>query len=306
MADVAGINTAVPARPRTRWLDPVAASLAGPALFLMLVFLIGPLVVVVLLSMSDYQLGAASLRFVGFDNYADMFSDRTFTKSLINTLIYVGVVVPCSVLLGLGAAMLIEADRQLRGFYRAVYFLPVMATLIAMAIVWEFMLHPQFGVVNLTLEAFGIPGQSWLQNPSLVLFTLCAIGIWQSIGFNMVLFMAGLTAIPPDLYEAGAVDGANTSLDRFRLVTWPMLGPVTLFVIVMTSIRSFQVFDTVQVITKGGPNKASEVLLHTMYTEGFSFFRTGYAAAITVIFLLFVLALSALKIFVLDKRTHYA
>lgn len=282
-----------------------AGMLAGPALVLMLVFLIGPLLVVIGLSLTNYQLGASSLRFVGLGNYAEMLADRTFRKSLTNTLIYVGIVVPSSVLLGLGAALLIEADRSLRTFYRAVYFLPVMATLIAMAIVWEFMLHPQFGVVNLMLSAVGLKGQNWLQDQSLVLFTFCAIGIWQSVGFNMVLFMAGLTAIPSDLYEAASVDGVNNGLDRFRIVTWPMLGPVTLFVIVITSIRSFQVFDTVEVLTKGGPNKASEVLLYTMYTEAFSFFRTGYAASVTVIFLAFVLALSALKVFVLDRRIHY-
>lgn len=283
-----------------------AGALAGPALALILIFLIGPLLCVVALSLTDYQLGAPTLRYIGLGNYAEMFADRTFMKSLANTLIYVGVVVPCSIGLGLGAALLIEADSQLRSFYRAVYFLPVMATLIAMAIVWEFMLHPQFGVINLVLNSVGLNGQNWLQNRSLVLFTLCAIGVWQSLGFNMVLFMAGLTAIPADLYEAASVDGVNNPLDRFRTVTWPMLGPVTLFVIVITSIRSFQVFDTVAVLTHGGPNKASEVLLFTMYSEGFSYFRTGYAAAVTVIFLIFVLILSALKVFILDKRVHYS
>ncbi len=283
-----------------------AGALVGPALILMLVFLIGPLLIVVILSLTDYQLGAPALRFIGLGNYAEMFADRTFMKSLANTLIYVGVVVPCSVVLGLGVALLIEADRRLRAFYRAVYFLPVMATLIAMAIVWEFMLHPQFGVINLFFSHIGLPGQNWLQNRSLVLFTLCTIGIWQSLGFNMVLFMAGLTAIPQDLYEAAVVDGVNNAFDRFRIVTWPMLGPVTLFVVVITSIRSFQVFDTVAVLTHGGPNKASEVLLYTMYSEGFSYFRSGYAAAVTVVFLVFVLFLSALKVFVLDKRVHYA
>lgn len=283
-----------------------AGLLAGPALALMIVFLIGPLLCVIALSLTDYQLGARTLRFIGAGNYVEMLGDRTFRRSLENTLIYVAVVVPGSVALGLGAALLIEADRRFRAFYRAVYFLPVMATLIAMAIVWEFMLHPQFGLVNLLLEKVGLPGQNWLHDQSLVLFTLCAIGIWQSLGFNMVLFMAGLTAIPADLYEAAAVDGVDSGLDRFRTVTWPMLGPVTLFVVVITSIRSFQVFETVEVLTKGGPNKASEVLLYTMYSEGFSYFRTGYASAVTVVFLLFVLALSAIKVFVLDKRVHYS
>jgi len=296
---------AVRTRPRHRRHGAVAAVLAGPALALILLFLIAPLACVALLSLTDYQLGAATLNFVGGKNYAEMFSDRVFQKSLTNTLIYVAITVPGSVLLGLGAALLIEADKSLRTFYRAIYFLPVMATLIAMSIVWEFMLHPQFGVVNQVVKVLGFARIDWLQNQSIVLFTLCGIGIWQSLGFNMVLFMAGLTSIPNDLYEAAAVDGADLAIDRFRLVTWPMLGPVTLFVIVISAIRSFQVFDTVQVLTKGGPNKASEVLLYTMYSEGFEFFRSGYASAVTMVFLLFVLGLSAFKVFILDKRVHY-
>ena len=292
--------------PPRRGHGAVAAVLAGPALALIVLFLIGPLACVALLSLTDYQLGAATLNFVGGKNYAEMLADRVFQKSLTNTLIYVAITVPGSVLLGLGAALLIEADQSLRAFYRAVYFLPVMATLIAMSIVWEFMLHPQFGIVNQVVKTLGFARVDWLQNQSVVLFTLCGIGIWQSLGFNMVLFMAGLTSIPKDLYEAAAVDGADLAIDRFRLVTWPMLGPVTLFVIVISAIRSFQVFDTVQVLTKGGPNKASEVLLYTMYSEGFEFFRSGYASAVTMVFLLFVLGLSALKVFVLDQRVHYA
>ena len=261
---------------------------------------------IALLSVTDYQLGAKTLRLVGLTNYSEMFGDRVFRRSLENTLIYVGVVVPISVGLGLAAALLIEAGASLRAFYRTVYFLPVMATLIAMAIVWEFALHPTLGLVNLTLKAIGFAGVDWLQDRRIVLYTLAGIGIWQSVGFNMVLFMAGLQGIPKDLYEAASVDGVSNGWDRFRTVTWPMLGPVSLFVIVITAIRSFQVFDTVQVMTKGGPNRASEVLLYTMYSEGFEFFRTGYAAAVTMVFLAFVLALAVLKTWFLDRKVHYA
>lgn len=282
-----------------------ALALAGPATALIFIFLIGPLIAIALLSLTDYQLGAGTLRFVGLANYAEMFADRVFRRSLENTLTYVAVVVPLSVGLGLGAALLIEAGSSLREFYRTVYFLPVMATLIAMAVVWEFALHPKFGMVNLGLKAVGLAGQDWLQDRRIVLYTLSAIGIWQSVGFNMVLFMAGLTSIPRDLYEAASVDGVSTGWDRFRTVTWPMLGPVSLFVVVISAIRSFQVFDTVQVMTKGGPNRASEVLLYTMYSEGFSFFRSGYAAAVTMVFLVFVLALALLKAWFLDRRVHY-
>ena len=294
---------AAPSTPAHDWRHTLRVLvLTAPALVLMLVFLIIPLVAVILLSFTDYQLGASSLTVIGFDNYVEMAHDQTVRISLVNTFIYVAIVVPASVALGLGAALLIEVDTSLRGFYRSTYFLPVMATLIAMAVVWEFMLDQRFGVVNLFLRSIGLGSHDWLHDRSLVLYTLCGIGIWQSVGFNMVLFLAGLTAIPRELYEAADVDGARSALDRFALVTWPMLGPVTVFTVVITAIRAFQVFDTVNVLTDGGPNKASEVLLHTIYKEGFVYFRDGYAAALIVVFLAFILALSAIRVFVLDKR----
>jgi multiple sugar transport system permease protein len=309
MADVAAVALPVPGaagRRRVRMsLQAAAYALSAPALVCMLLFLLAPLAIVLWLSFTDYQLGAHGLRVIGLGNYAEMARDATFQKSLRNTLIYVAIVVPGTVGLGLGAALLIEADRSLRGFYRAAYFLPVMATLIAMAIVWEFMLHPQLGLINHLLRAMGFSGRDWLHDQSIVLYTLCAIGVWQSLGFNMILFMAGLTAIPKDLYEAAAVDGVHSGWERFRTVTWPLLGPVTLFTLIISAIRAFQVFDTVAVLTMGGPNKASEVLLYTMYTEGFSFFRTGYAAAVAIVFLVFVLVLSAIKLFLLDRKVHY-
>jgi multiple sugar transport system permease protein len=276
--------------------------LTAPAVFLMLVFLIGPLVCLIALSFTDYQLGAPSISYVGLANYDEMTDDNTVRISIANTLIYVAIVVPASVVLGLGAALLIDADGSLRSFYSAAYFLPVMATLIAMANVWGFMLDPRIGAVNFALKAFGFKPLDFLNDRKIVLFTLCGIGIWQSVGFNMVLFMAGLTAIPSELYEAASIDGARRGASRFALVTWPMLAPVTLFTVVITAIRAFQVFDTVQVLTGGGPNKASEVLLHTIYSEAFGYFRVGYAAALVVVFLAFILALSAIRVFVLDRR----
>jgi multiple sugar transport system permease protein len=278
--------------------------LTAPAVALMVVFLLGPLLAVVALSFTNYQLGQPSLSFVGLANYLEMTEDETVRISLANTLIYVAIVVPASVGLGLGAALLIEVDTSLRGFYRASYFLPVMATLIAMAIVWEFVLDARFGAVNMALKAMGWKPVDFLHDRKVVLFTLCGIGVWQSVGFNMVLFMAGLTAVPRELYEAAAMDGAGRGLERFRLVTWPMLGPVTLFTVVITAIRAFQVFDTVQVLTDGGPNKASEVLLHTIYAEAFNFFRDGYAAALVVVFLAFIMALSAVRLFVLGRGSR--
>jgi multiple sugar transport system permease protein len=145
----------------------------------------------------------------------------------------------------------------------------------------------------------------WLHNPDTALLALAAIGVWQNLGLAMVLFMAGLKAIPPDLYEALAMDGADGAWERFRRVTWPMLGPALVFVVSITAIRSFQVFDTVQVLTEGGPNKATEVLLFTMVQEGFTFLRSAYGAALTVVFLGLTLVLTLAQTALLDRRAHY-
>ncbi|WP_291627599.1 sugar ABC transporter permease [Bradyrhizobium sp.] len=271
----------------------------------MLVMLLGPLAGVIALSFTDYQLGAPHLSWIGLANYQDLFADKVFWTALRNTLTYVVIVVPGAVVAGLAIALLIQSGTSLRSLYRTIYFLPVMATLIAMAVVWEFMLHPQFGLVNGLLRGAGLPAFAWLQDRNTALYALCAIGIWQAVGFNMVLFLAGLVSIPKQLYEAAEIDGASSGWARFRLVTWPMLGPVTTFVVVISGIRSFQVFDTVHVLTKGGPSKSTEVLIHTMYTEGFEFFRSGYAAAITVVFLVFVLLLTLVKSRLADRGVHY-
>jgi multiple sugar transport system permease protein len=280
--------------------------LSAPAIVCLFGILLLPTLATVLLSFTDWQFGAPTLRWIGLDNYAHLAADRVFWKSLTNTTVYVGVVVPLSVGLALGAALLIEAGTSGRAFYRAAYFLPVTATLIAMATVWEVMLHPSIGLINLAIDALGFAKQNWVKDPDLALFTLAGIGIWQALGLNMVLLLAGLKSIPRDLSEGAAIAGADGPWTRFVTVTLPMLGPALSFVLIISAIRSFQVFDTVAVLTEGGPNKATEVLLYTMYQEGFSFFRAGYGAALTVVFLAFVLLLTLVKARIAEKRVHYS
>ena len=170
---------------------------------------------------------------------------------------------------------------------------------------WTFLLHPKLGPINGLLGVVGIAPRAFLSDPSLALPTLAMIGIWHLVGFNMVLFLAGLTAIPKDLYEAAEIDGCANPVDRFLTITWPLLGPTTMFVIVTTSITAFKVFDTVAVMTRGGPMGSSEVLLYDIYLEGYQYFHMGYAAALTLVFLAFVLLFSILQTFVLERRVHY-
>lgn len=284
----------------TGWLLTLPAALA----FLLLV--LAPTLAAVTLAFTDFELGAGPPAWIGLENFRELLEDQGFLKSFRNTVLYVGLVAPASVALGLALALLIESRAPLRGFFRAVFFLPVVSLTVAMASAWQYLLHPTIGPINAALRAIGIAGPNWLSDSSTVMLSLSAIGVWEGAGFNMVLFMAGLTAIPKELREAAHVDGARSAWERFRLVTWPLLGPTTLFVVTISLIRAVRVFDTVAVLTRGGPNKASEVLLYTMYTEGFTFLRLGYSAAITLVFLAIVLALMWVQTKVMDKRVHYA
>lgn len=281
------------------------AGFALPAFILLLTTILAPLAALAWLSFTNYELGAIDIDFLGLKNFQKALVDPVLRRSLVNTLLYVAIVLPGAVVLSLAVAILIHRRKRTRSIYEVIYFLPVTSTLIAMATVWQFLLHPKLGPINGILHALGFGEVAFLSEPAFVIPTLAAIGIWQLIGFNMVLFLAGLSTIPRDLYEAAEVDGCVHPIDRFLRVTWPLLGPTTMFVIVTTSITAFKVFDTVAVMTRGGPMGSSEVLLYVTYLEGFQYFHMGYAAALTLIFLAFILVFSIAQTFVLDRRVHY-
>jgi multiple sugar transport system permease protein len=289
--------------PADRRMARLGLLFAAPSAILLLAFYIIPIVVLGAFSVTDYQLGALSIHFVGLENFTKAFSDTVFLRSLRNTVIYAAIVIPSGVLLALGVALLVYNRKKSRAFWEIAYFLPVTATLVAMATVWQFLLHPSLGPVNAAIKAFGFEPVAFLSNPVLLIPTMAMIGIWQVLGFNMVLFLAGLTAIPRDLHEAARLDGAKHPIDRFLTVTWPMLGPTTLFVVVTTSISAFKVFETVAVLTKG--RFGSETLLFELYLEGFEYSNTGYAAALTLLFLVIVLILSIGQMVHMDRKVHY-
>ena len=305
----------------------------GPAVILMAVILILPVLVAGMLSFTDYNLGSPSFEWVGSKNYEALTKYRSYNKMFTASLTYVLVVVPSSVLLGLGAALLISSVRFGGDFYKAIFFLPVMATLLAMAIAWEFALDPVVGMVNdflrsgcsvgwwhslLTGSWLGLnPADSWYGNSCVermpnwlgdkkyALSTISFIGIWQAFGFNMVLYLAGLTGVPRDLYNAAEMDGANSAWERFRLVTWPMLGPTHVFVVTITSIRSFQVFDTVEALTRGGPSKSTYLMVYAMFEKGIKQNLIGMGSAITIVFLAFVLMITLTQVYFVNRRVHY-
>ena len=277
----------------------------APAAVLVTLFVIAPVGVLVLLSFSDWQLGSSTLRYTGLGNYRQLATDPVFWVSLRNTAFYVALVVPVATGLALVAAIAIRGAGRLAAFYRTAFFLPVTTTVVAMALAWEFLLHPSFGLVNLVLAEFGVRGPVWLRDADTVLYALAAIGVWLKFGYYVVLFLAGLSTLPTDLYDAAAVDGIDRPLDRFRYVTWPLLGPTVLFVVVVATIQTFQVFEIVATLTQGRPGRASEVLLFTIFQEGFVYFRTGYASALTVVFLCLILVLVLAKFRYFDRKVYY-
>ena len=298
-----GATVQATGRTRALRLALTGALFAVPAFVLILLLIIVPLVMLIGLSFTDYEIGAVVVNWVGLANFERALADPVFRRAMINTLLYVAIVLPGGVGLGLLIAILVHQRTRSRWFYEVVYFLPVTTTLISMAAVWQFLLHPRLGPVNAILKGLGFSEQAFISDPDLLVPTLAAIGLWQLVGFNMVLFLAGLSAIPRDLYDAAAVDGAGGPIDRFLTVTWPMLAPTTLFVAVTSSITAFKVFDTVAALTQG--KYGSEVILYAIYLEGFQYFKMGYAAALTVIFLGFMLVFSIVQAFQLDRRVHY-
>ena len=279
--------------------------LCAPATLAFAAFVLVPTLAVGVLSLTDYELGLPTLRFVGFDNFAELLADRGFATSVRNTAMFVAFVTPASIAAGLALALLIEANVRGRAFFRAAFFLPVVSLIVAMATAWQYLLHPTIGPVNAALRAFGIAGPNWLGSSDWVLVSLAFISIWENAGFNLVLILAGLTAIPRELYAASEIDGVRSAWERFRLVTWPLLGPTMLFVVLITTIRAIRTFDTVATLTQGGPNKASELIVYTIYQEGFTFLRMGYAAAMTVVFLAVVLVLMLVQQRLMERRVHY-
>ena len=319
------VGTLHPTTARTR-RDWAALWLLAPAAALMFVILLVPIGVAIVLSFTDYSLGNDGFSWVGLENYERLFTRSSYAKMFSATFAYVAVVVPVSVALGLGAALLVNSVRRGGDLYKTIYFLPVMAALLAMAIVWEFAFHPTIGIVNQTLQlgcgtavwpallgewyregcADGFP--IWLRERETAFWAICFIGVWQAFGFNMVLYLAGLTGVPRELYHAAEMDGAASAWERFRLVTWPMLGPTTVFVVMITTIRSFQVFDTVEAIypQSGGPGKSVYVMMFALYEKAIKQNLVGIGAAITVLFLVFVMVLTLTQRWLVERRVHYA
>jgi len=272
----------------------------APALVLILVFFVVPVVASLLLSLTDFDIYAVAsrenLRLVGVENYRRLLHDPLFWVALRNTALFVVVAGPLSIGLSLVAALLVS-DRavRLRALFRTMFFLPVVTTLVAVAVVWRYIYHPRFGLLNYALGAVGIGPIDWLGDPRFAMPAIILMAVWKNFGFNMVIFVAGLQSIPERLYEAARVDGAGSGA-QFRWVTLPLLAPTFLFVLVITMIGYFQLFAEPYVMTQGGPSHATLSLVMLMYLQGFRWWTMGYAAALAFVLFAIILVLTLITL----------
>jgi len=291
-----------PAERRAAWV------LLSPALGAIVLFFAVPLVTALFLSLTDFDIYAladiGNARFVGLENYTRLLRDPLFWKVLRNTLVFVAIGVPLTLAAALGGALLVNSKlARLRGLYRTVFFSPVVTTLVAVAVVWRYLYHPRYGLINQMLGLVGLPAIDWLGNPAWATVAITLLAVWRSFGYGLVIYVAGLQSIPDSLYEAAQLDGAGP-WRQLRDITLPLLVPTTLFVAVLTTVSLFQIFAEPYVMTRGGPLYATTSITLLMYEQGFRWWNLGAAAAIA--FVLFALIIAATGLQVALRRMRSA
>lgn len=271
----------------------------GPALVAIGVFFFVPVLAAFALSFTDFDIYALGsfdyARFVGFKNYARLLADPLFWKAFRNTLEFLLIGGPLSIGVSLAAALMIQSKLvRWKGFFRTAYFTPVVTTLVAVAVIWRFIYHPRFGLLNYLLSLAGIGGIDWLGDQHWAMPAIILMAVWKNFGYNMVIFIAGLQNIPAELYEAASIDGAG-HLQQFRTITVPLLAPTTVYISILTMIGYFQLFSEPYVMTQGGPLNSTLSIVLLMYQQGFRWWNMGYSAALAFVLFAFILAGSFLQ-----------
>ncbi|MBM7842367.1 carbohydrate ABC transporter permease [Herpetosiphon giganteus] len=275
----------------------VAWAFVAPALLLLCIFLIAPFGLAFYLSLTDQRLVPnlnIPTRFVGFKHYLAMWQDATFVRALLNNFLFVLIVVPVQTSFALFLAILVNQKIKAINFFRTIYFIPVVTMMAIVAVVWTFLYNPDQGIINSFIQtiSFGQLGPyRWLEDPKLAFPAIMLMSIWQGVGFQMVIYLAGLQEIPGELYEAAELDGAD-AWQQFRFVTLPQLRNTSVFVVISTTIMAFKLFDQVEIMTKGGPNDATVTAMLHIVNSGFRSQKVGYASALSVVFFVIVLLIS--------------
>ncbi|MCM3629450.1 sugar ABC transporter permease [Paenibacillus glycanilyticus] len=268
-----------------------------PTMLLFIAFTIIPVVMALYLSFTNYDV-VSRMEFVKFDNYKKMLEDDLYWTTFKNVFFYAVVFVPLNIIISLLLAMLLNFKRFGVKLFRTMNYLPTLTSAVAAATVWIWLLHPEFGLVNNLLSYIGITGPAWLAQTETAMFSIIMVTLWQSVGSNMVIYIAGLQGVPDYLYESAKLDGA-TAFDRFRYITWPQLRPTTFLVSTMAIIGALQMFDQAFVLTQGGPGNVTKTPVYLIYNQGFNQLKMGYASAQA-----FVLAVAILIFSFINMRIN--
>ena len=273
------------AKNRIKWRENVVAyTFLGPALLLLLLFLIIPAIMSVYYAFTDYYLLTPDMRkFVGLDNFINLFKDPIFLKSLANTLKFVVWVIPLQIGAALGLALLLNKQRKANTFFKVAYFSPVVMSLVVISVLWLYLLNPNEGIINNVLTYFGVSAQPFLTGSKQAMFTIVFVSAWQGAGFQMLIFLAGLQNIPGDVYEAAQLDGMN-KWQRFIYITLPLLKPTSIFIFITTLIGAFKLLVQPMVMTQGGPVNSTMTVVYYIYQTGFTDRMVGYASSIALLF----------------------
>jgi sn-glycerol 3-phosphate transport system permease protein len=278
--------------------------LLAPAAVLLVAFTFYPTVATLIDSFYSTPSGRSPARLIGTDHFQTMAADPIFRRAFVNNLIYAAVIIPASMGLALAMALLVNAKIAGRGLVRLAYFTPTILPMIAVANIWMFFYAPDYGLIDQFLGLFGLGGNNFLGQPGTALWALIVITVWKLAGFFMIFYLAALQQIPPSLIEAATLEGASP-VQRLRRVILPLLMPTTLFILINAVIEAFRLVDHVIALTRGGPNNSSQLLLHYIYQVAFSYWDTGYAAALSVVLLAVLAFIALIQFGVLDKRIHY-
>jgi multiple sugar transport system permease protein len=267
------------------------------------VFTLLPVAIALFLSFTNYDV-FTRLDWIGAANYQDVFDDEFFWRALVNTTTYTVWTIPLSMAIGLGLALLLNQKLRGLGVYRTIYYVPVVTSMVAVAMIWIQLFDPLYGVISNALEGVGIKGINWLGDPNLAMPSVIVVSVWKVIGWNMLIYLAGLQGIPQYLKEAAAIDGASRWQSFFQ-ITLPLLQPTTFFIFVTSLIGAFQVFDQVYVMTGGGPANATTTLVHQIYNAAFKALDMGYAAAMSFVLFAIILAVSLLSMRAIRGEVAY-
>jgi multiple sugar transport system permease protein len=304
-SDVRPVAAAKRSRSFLKNQGPAAFLFLSPTLIIFSTFVLFPVVFSLYLSFHKWNMFSSEHTFIGLDNYARIVQTAEFWMVLKHTLVYTLGTVPLNMAIALGVAYFLNKHIKGKKLLRVMFFTPVVISPVAAAVIWRWIYEPNFGILNYALGWIGIGPVNWLNDPTAAMFSLVIMGVWKSFGVNMVLFSAGLQGIPEHYYEAAQIDGARP-LQRFWHITLPLLSPTTFFILVMSVIGSFQVFDIVYVLTSGGPLDSTKVLVFYLYEHAFKYFEMGYASAVAYAMFALIFALTLLQMRYMKKRVHYS